>query len=87
MKNFHTARDDDGIVFNVSFHLTESGESNDEWENFAMDMTMLYQFGEAKERTVTEYKDMHTKAGFKVIKVVKLGPTEKPHILIIASKE
>ena len=87
MKNFHTARDDDGIVFNVSFHLTESGESNDEWENFAMDMTMLYQFGEAKERTVTEYKDMHTKAGFKVIKVVKLGPTVKPHILIIASKE
>ena len=87
LKNFHTALDDDGIVFNVSFHLTESGESNDEWENFAMDMTMLYQFGEAKERTVTEYKDMHNKAGFKVIKAVKLGPTEKPHILIIASKK
>lgn len=86
LKNSHAALEDDGIVFNVSFHLAEPGQSNDEWENFAMDMTMLVQFGEAKERTVTEYKDMHNKGGSEVVKAVKLGPVEIPPILIIASK-
>ena len=87
LKNFHTVLKDDGIVMNVNLHLAEPGEAQDEWENFSTDVVMLYTFGEAKDRTVSEYIDLHNKAGFEVVKTVKLGPEAAPQTIIIASKK
>lgn len=87
LKNFHTVLKDDGIVMNVNLHLAEPGEAQDEWENFSTDVVMLYIFGEAKDRTVSEYVDLHNKAGFQVVKTVKLGPEAAPQTIIIASKK
>ena len=87
LKNFHTVLKDDGIVMNVNLHLAEPEEAQDEWENFSTDVVMLYTFGEAKDRTVSEYIDLHNKAGFEVVKTVKLGPEAAPQTIIIASKK
>ena len=87
LKNFHTVLKDDGIVMNVNLHLAEPEEAQDEWENFSTDVVMLYTFGEAKDRTVSEYIDLHNKAGFEVAKTVKLGPEAAPQTIIIASKK
>ena len=87
LKNFHTVLKDDGIVMNVNLHLAEPEEAQDEWENFSTDVVMLYTFGEAKDRTVSEYIDLHNKAGFEVVKTVKLRPEAAPQTIIIASKK
>ena len=87
LKNFLTVLKDDGIVMNVNLHLAEPGEAQDEWENFSTDVVMLYIFGEAKDRTVSEYVDLHNKAGFQVVKTVKLGPEAAPQTIIIVSKK
>ena len=87
LKNFHIVLKDDGIVMNVSLHLAEPGETQDEWKNFSTDMVMLYIFEEAKDRTVSEYRDLHNKAGFEVVKTVTLGPKATPQTIIIASKK
>ena len=85
-KNFHNFVKDDGIVVNVSLHLAEPWETQDGWENFSTDMVMLCLFREAKVRTVNEYINSHNKAGFEVVKTVKLGPKAAPQTIIIASK-
>ena len=85
-KNFHNFVKDDGIVVNVSLHLAEPWETQDGWENFSTDMVMLCLFREAKVRTVNEYINSHNKAGFEVVKTVKLGPKGAPQTIIIASK-
>ena len=73
LKNFHIVLKDDGIVMNVNLHLAEPGEAQDEWENFSTDVVMLYIFGEAKDRTVSEYV---TKLVFKLLKLLSLDPKQ-----------
>ena len=85
LQNFHKVLPDDGLFMSVSCHLPETAEKRFRW-SFGNDMTMMLLFGQARERTLTEYRYLFEKSGFKLKKTVMIGKEEMPFVLMIASK-
>ena len=85
LQNFHKVLPDDGLFMSVSCQLPETAEERFRWP-FGKDMIMLLLFGQARERTLTEYRYLFEKSGFKLKKTVMIGKEEIPYVLMIASK-
>ena len=85
LQNFHKVLPDDGLFMSVSCHLPEAAEERFRWP-FGKDMNMLLLFGEGRERTLTEYRYLFEKSGFKLKKTVMIGKEQMPFVLMIASK-
>ena len=85
LQNFHKVLAQDGLFMSVSCHLPEAAEERLRW-SFGNDMTMMLLFGQARERTLTEYRYLFEKSGFKLKKTVMIGKEKMPFVLMIASK-
>ena len=86
MTNAHRVLSDGGLFLSVNYDLPEPGDKK-ELSSFvrALDLEMLM-ICNSKERTLTEYKEVHKKAGFEVKRKVELGPESRPCSLFIATK-
>ena len=86
MTNAHQVLTDDGLFLSVNYDLPEPGDEK-ELTSFvrAMDIQM-FMVCNSKERTLSEYKEVHKKAGFEVKRQVALGPESRPCSLLIAAK-
>ena len=87
LKNFHQVLAADGLLLSVNYDLPEPGETQEACHIASKDLTMAMLFGRGSaERTITEYKRLHQKAEFTVMRTIDIGVVERPYKLIIAKK-